>query len=326
MATLNSLITQLEKVRKSRVVFYCTGDRQGQETQIGGDVLPFLAQHLNRIGKTERLDLLIYSRGGDTLTGFALANSLREFTEEVNVLVPFRAHSCATLIALSANNIVLGPLAQLSPIDPTIMTARSPSNEQQDAAQLQQVNVEDVASYFALAREEAGLKADAHMATVFEYLAQQVNPVLLGKVYRARTQIGMLANKLLALHSSDTEANEHIVSQLTRDLLSHDYIISRREAKAIGMSVVDAGQPEEGLMWKLYEGAASELHLGDPWNLPAELSKSNLTPPMVLDSTRAMLQSRDLKHVFITKWQIHPVDDQGQVRVDELAGSWHKAS
>ena len=64
------------------------------------------------------LDLLIYSRGGNTLTGFTLANALREFAGEVNVLVLFRAHSCATLIALSAEKIVAGPFAQLSPIDP----------------------------------------------------------------------------------------------------------------------------------------------------------------------------------------------------------------
>ena len=325
MESVNNPIAQLEEVRESRVVFYCTGDRQGQGAQIAGDVLPILAAHLNRIRSTERLDLLIYSRGGDTLTGFALANSLREFAKEVNVLVPFRAHSCATLIALSADNIVAGPLAQLSPIDPTITTPRRPSNEQPDSAQLEQMNVEDVAGYFALAREEAGLKADAHMATVFEHLAQQVNPVILGKVYRARTQIGMLATKLLALHSDNTEANERIVSQLTRELLSHDYMISRREARNIGMSIVDAKPSEEELMWKMYASAADELQLGEPWNLQDEVSKRNAPPPMVLDNTTAILQSRDLKHVFRTRRQITPIDDQGQVRVDELTGSWQEA-
>ena len=326
MANLDNLIGQLEQARDSRVVFYCTGDRKSQESQIGHDVLPVIARHLKRIGKTERLDLLIYSRGGDTLTGFALANSLREFGNEVNVLVPFRAHSCATLIALSADHIVAGPFAQLSPIDPSITTPHGPSMNQEGVVQFLPVSVEDVASYIELARQEAGLKADEHMATVFEYLARSVNPLALGAVYRARTQIGMLANKLLALHSDDTEANERIVRQLTRELLSHDYIISRREAKTMGMSVVDAGETEAELMWKLYEGAASELNLGDPWNLQDEVLRYNSSQPVVLDCTRAILQSSGYKHVFASKLQVTPIDGQNfQVAVLN-EGSWQELS
>ena len=67
MANRKDLIQELEKGRKSRLICYFTGDRGNQETQIGDDVLPFVAQHLGAIGKTQKLDLLIYSRGGNTL-------------------------------------------------------------------------------------------------------------------------------------------------------------------------------------------------------------------------------------------------------------------
>jgi hypothetical protein len=66
------LIDSLEKTRNSRVICYFTSDRPNQETQIGDDVLPFFAQQLGKIGKIKMLDLLIYSRGGNTLAGFAL--------------------------------------------------------------------------------------------------------------------------------------------------------------------------------------------------------------------------------------------------------------
>ncbi len=309
----------------SRVICYCTGDRKGQEVQIGGDALPILAQHLTRIGRVERLDLLIYSRGGDTLSGFAMANSLREFAGEVNVLVPFRAHSCATLMALSANNIVAGPFAQLSPIDPSITTPHGPKIEQDGIAKFIPVSVEDVANYFELARKEAGLKDEVHLASIVGHLAQRISPLALGAVYRAREQIGMLANKLLALHTSDAVANERIVRQLTRELLSHDYIISRREAKEIGMPVVDANDAEAELMWKIYEDVATEMRLGSPWNWEVEAQEAQPRPAM-----RAILQSSGFKHEFTSIYQIRRVTGKGSKGRAELQitpvdeGSWRE--
>lgn len=115
------LIDKLEKRRDSRLIIYATGDREGKEVEasIEADVLPVMDQHLNHIGCVPKLDLLIYSRGGDVLTGSTIANSLRKMADEVNVLVPFRAHGCATSLALSTNQIVAGPRAEFGPISRT---------------------------------------------------------------------------------------------------------------------------------------------------------------------------------------------------------------
>lgn len=179
MPTDQELLAELEQLRQSKVICYITGDREGQAVQIGADALPILAQHLSRVGKTPKLDLLIYSRGGDTLTGFALANALREFGEVISLLVPFRAHSCATLIALGTNNIVAGPFAQLSPIDPSITSPHGPTLEQGGTTQFVPVSVEDVAHYFALARKEAGLDNEHSMAEVLAHSTDRVNPLAL---------------------------------------------------------------------------------------------------------------------------------------------------
>ncbi len=320
--TRSDLIQALEEQRNSRVVCYCTGDRQGQEVQIGEDAPPILAQHLIRIGKVDRLDLLIYSRGGNPLSGFSMANFLREFASEANVLIPFRAHSCATLMALSANHIVAGPFAQLSPIDPSITTAHGPRIEQAGNTQFIPVSVEDVANYFELARKEAGLKNDAHLAEVLGHLSKGVSPLALGAVYRAREQIGMLADKLLALHSEDADGNSRIVKTLTRELLSHDYIISRREAKEMGMSVVDASHEVASLMWTIYSDVAAEMCLNSPWNWELESQK---TQPR--SAKRAIFQSKDLKHVFASTFQITRNETVGKVDfqvtpTDE--GSWRE--
>lgn len=127
MPSRKELIQQLERARSSRLICYFTGDRRNQEAQIGDDVLPCVSEHLSQIGRTPRLDLLLFTRGGNTLTSFALVNALREFADKLQVLVPFRAHSGGTLISLGANKIVAGPFAQLSPIDPSITTPHGPT-------------------------------------------------------------------------------------------------------------------------------------------------------------------------------------------------------
>lgn len=293
------LIKEIEQTRGSRLICYFTGDRRNQEAQIGDDVLPFLSQHLSKIGKVPRLDLLIYSRGGNTLTGFALVNALREFADAVHLLVPFRAHSCATLVALGADQIVAGPFAQLSPIDPSITTPHGPSIQQGGEVKFLPVSVEDVANYFELARKEAGLKEEQHLAAIVGHLSTRVSPLALGAVYRAREQIGMLATKLLSLHLNDEQRITRIVRQLTRELLSHDYLIGRREARAIGLPVVDASDKEADLMWRLYEDVAQELLLNEPWNWEKE---AQATQPR--QCPRAALETSELKHVFRSTYQI----------------------
>jgi hypothetical protein len=289
-----AVIADLETERESRVVCYATSDRKGQETQIGNDALPILYEHLASVGKVDRLDLLIYSRGGDTLTGFTLANSLREFGAKVAVLVPFRANSCATLIALGADEIVMGPFGELSPIDPSITTPHGPSIDQGGQPVFIPVSVEDVANYFALARNEAGLNEPEHLAQVFGYLSQRISPLALGAVYRAREQIGMLAEKLLGLHMSSPADRDRITKVLTRELLSHDYTLGRREARSTGLPVVDAPPKQADLMWEIYEWLAAEMRLGEPF----------LPQPGTVASTRALLVSRTRKSGFVSSYSI----------------------
>lgn len=331
MPDRKDLIRQLETARNSKVILYVTGDRKNQETQIGEDVLPIFAEHLGTIGKTERLELLIYSRGGNTLTGFALANALREFGTEVNILIPFRAHSCATLISLAANNIVAGPFAQLGPIDPSISTPHGPTI-QDGGGQVQflPLSVEDVANYFALAKKEAGIQKEELMAGVLSHLTDRISPLALGAVYRAREQIGMLATKLLELHMTDKTKIDGIVSKLTRELLSHDYVVNRKEAKSIGLPIAYANNNEADLMWKVYEEIAKELTLGEPWNWEKEASSAQ---PRVC--SRGVIESLTLKHVFSSTYRIRrqtttagspsgkPKTDALQITAED-EGSWKK--
>src|SRR5438046_10624105 len=100
--TRSALIRNIEEERNSRVIVYVTGDRKGLETRIATDLFPFALELLARSGKRERLDLFIYSAGGLTMAGYALGNLLREYAKPRGLRLPFKAHTCATRLALGA--------------------------------------------------------------------------------------------------------------------------------------------------------------------------------------------------------------------------------
>ncbi len=104
------LIKQIEKDRNSAVICYITGDREKFSTKIGDDVIPILFRHLELIGNRENIDLLLYTRGGDMVVPIRIVKIIRNFCRKFSILIPYRAHSAGTLIALGANEVVMTKL------------------------------------------------------------------------------------------------------------------------------------------------------------------------------------------------------------------------
>jgi ClpP class serine protease len=114
------LIRQIQENRKSKLITYITGDRQPVGAMIAEDAVRPLYDQLLAVGKIERIDLFLYSRGGDVSVPWRIVSMFREFCREFSVISPYKAHSAATLISLGADEIVMGKKSELSPIDPTL--------------------------------------------------------------------------------------------------------------------------------------------------------------------------------------------------------------
>jgi len=268
------LISQLEEKLKSALICYITGDRENLNTRIAPDIIRVFYRHLESIGRREKIGLFLYTRGGDVLTPWRLVNLIREYCTHFSVLVPFRAYSAGTLICLGADEIVMGKMGELSPIDPSVANAFNPQDPHHKTARIP-VSVEDVTSYLALAREIAGIKQEEQLVKVFQRLSRKVHPLSLGNVHRNYLLIRSLGKKLLELHSGGTppEHIEQVIKNLTENLYAHNYIISRREAKNnIKLKIAEPPPDVEKLLWALYENYESDLQLTDPFN-PALLLK-----------------------------------------------------
>jgi len=307
------LIQELEKKSDSRVLSYITGDKRGMETKISADIFPFVYEHLVEFGHVKRINLLLYSMGGDSVTGWGLVNLIREFCDEFIVTVPFKALSCATLIALGADQVLMGKSGQLSPIDPSVSSPYNPpapGPQQPGIVTLLPVSVEDMMGYLDLAKNEVGVKSDESMSRIMEILASKVHPMSLGAVYRAREGIRTFATRLLGYHMKDANAVTRIVEKLTKELPSHQYLIGRREARDIGLPIVEPSPELERLLWDLQKEYATWLELTTPYNPEAILGDTQST---VKTLVRAVIESRKTDgsgmrtHAFKTKQELKRV-------------------
>ena len=116
----------IEENRGSKLLVYFTGDRQGMETQIAQDALEYLAEQLDKIGKVEKISLMLYTRGGDTMTAYSLVNLIRQFCKEFEIIIPSKARSSGTIISLGADRIMMTKQATLGPIDPSLNSPLNP--------------------------------------------------------------------------------------------------------------------------------------------------------------------------------------------------------
>ncbi len=114
------LIEEIEKIRGSKVLCYLTTLRPKVPGQIAEDSVRVVFDQLLLLPKKpiEKLDLFLCSNGGSGTVPWRLVSLFREYSENFNVLIPYRAYSAASLLALGADSIVMHPFGELGPIVP----------------------------------------------------------------------------------------------------------------------------------------------------------------------------------------------------------------
>jgi len=167
-----NIIQEIEKKRLSKVIAYVTSDRPNLSVQIAGDVVSLIHEHILSLKEEEqsKLDFFIYSRGGQSDVPWTIVSMFKEYSPKgsFSVLIPYRAHSAATVIALGADEIVMTKKAELGPIDITIVSGPYNPTEE-DSNQRLPISVEDVTGYFSLL-EKIGCERPDEKMKGFELL------------------------------------------------------------------------------------------------------------------------------------------------------------
>lgn len=291
----HGLIRKIETARKSRVLTYVCSDRPGLLAQIGDDAIRPMYDVVRALGKVDRLDLFLHSRGGAVEVPWRIVSMLREHCRLLGALVPFRAHSAATMIALGCDEIVMGPKAELGPIDAAVKkrTANSDGTTTEE-----DILVEDVMSYVSFLKAQVGLASDDVLAEQMRVLSEWLSPPLLGKVYRTHTHIRLVATRMLTgrAEPGDEEQVGRIVDALAERRYSHDDTITRRDAKVLGLPVRAPDPGVDAAMWGLLEEYERLLSLRRP--VDADEILGTARDEADVPATSAIIEAREMVWVY----------------------------
>lgn len=264
-----ALISQIEQLRGSKVITYVLGDRRNVAATINEDAVRSMYDHVRLIAHVEKLDLFLYSTGGSVEVPWKIVCMLREYCDELSVLIPYRAYSAATLLAMGCDNILLGKKGELGPIDPALTVGGGPPA----GLAPNEVRVEDIMSYVDFLKTKAGLTEQGALGENIRLLGEKLTPATLGSIYRTHSHIRMLAGKLL--HSRrqaiPEEKSTAIVQTMAEKIYSHGHAIGRREAEEIGLPIQAVSPELDDAMWGLLEQYEQVLTLRKPFDPEAEL-------------------------------------------------------
>jgi ClpP class serine protease len=166
------------------------------------------------------IDLILHTPGGLVLAAMQIARAVEAHPAKVTVYVPVYAMSGGTLIALAADEIVLGEFSVLGPIDPQILWLPAAS--------------------IVKARDSKPV-ADVMDLTL----------VLADVSEKALAQVKRGAVELLTPRMEQAAA-EALADKLAGGHWTHDYALTATEAAALGLPV-KVGMPAEVLeLMKLY--------------------------------------------------------------------------
>ena len=219
-------IRAIERSRRSRVITMI--HRQEKRSLFGVSV----ARHIDledaqtiigAIKETPKdlpIDLIIHTPGGLVLAAMQIARAVEAHPAKVTVFVPVYAMSGGTLIALAADEIVLGEFSVLGPIDPQIVGLPAAS--------------------IVRARDSKPIEHVFDLTLVLADVSE-----------KALAQVKRGAVELLTSHL-DKAAAEALADKLAGGHWTHDYALTATEASALGLPISVAMPLEVIELMKLY--------------------------------------------------------------------------
>lgn len=239
---LSGAIKELESTLEGQVLVVA-----GSVTE---DVLPIIYEFIlhSKDHSREQINVVLCTRGGVVVAARQYILLLREFFDSIRVLVPFKASSAGTIICLGADEVVMGPLGQLGPIDGHISF--------QGSSMRRSASTEDVKAFQQLAQKWFGVNRQEDNLQVLALISQSISPISLGEVFRADQLLRCIALEMISFHKVDqSEENvNRIVEHLIAGMQSHDQVITRKDARSLGLNVRNASFIEETHIWDIDRG------------------------------------------------------------------------
>jgi hypothetical protein len=236
------IVTAIEKKLGATFISYWDGPN-GSVCQ--DDVLTFYAL-LRHLGPQRNLALFIKSDGGTGMASLRIVHLLRQYCQRITVLAPLNCVSAATMIALGADEIQMGPLAYLSAVDTSLTHDLSPIDNNNSRVS---VSLDELTRIINLWRKES--KGDG--ANPYHAIFSHIHPLVIGAVDRSSSLSIRLCKEILSFHLRDKKKAERISKILNSDYPWHSYPITITEAQRIGLNAAPLDQGVNDILLELNE-------------------------------------------------------------------------
>jgi len=154
-------------------------------------------------------------------------------------------------------------------------------------------------------------------------LTDSIHPLVLGDVFRSKSQIQMLGTKLLESSGANADRIPPLVSFLCSESGSHDYSIHRREARSLGLPIEKPDDDFYTEIKRLYDDFATELVLTQNWNPIATLGS---LPTLAYSNKRSLLESATGgSYYFVTEGSVQRLAIPGtgqQIQDNRVFEGW----
>lgn len=238
-------LSRLHEKTGRAVITYYSGFQEHPEAPprilsvSSADVAGFMEACSNT--EERELDLFLHSPGGDPDTAEQILGYLRTQFDHIRAIVPVYAMSAATMMALSADEILMGAHSQLGPIDPQL-TISMPEGPRSASAQA-------IKDQFALAIEQC---RDAQNVPAWMPILRSYSPGLLATCDHAAERARKIVATALEAHmlkdKEDAATKASDAAQWFRnaaEFLSHGRPVRRDEAREHDITVVDLEDDDE---------------------------------------------------------------------------------
>jgi hypothetical protein len=208
-------------------------------TSPGGSVCDndVMALHevLEATGAQRHITLFVKSDGGSAMASLRMIHLLRKYTRRLTVLAPLNCASAATMLALGADEIVMGPLSYLTAVDTSLEHDLSPVDH---TNHLVAVSNDEVDRVIRLWKETVNVRRSDNV-NPYQELYKYLHPLVIGALDRASSLSLMLCREILAYHMKDARKADRISRRLNSSYPAHQYPITSREARKLGLKIKD---------------------------------------------------------------------------------------
>lgn len=246
----------------------------------------------------DKCTVFLTTYGGDPHAAFRIARCLRHHYKEVRLAVPSYCKSAGTLIAIGANNLAIGDLGELGPLDlqvtkPSDVMERGSGLDYMQGLQVALMHAHQAFGLFMEVRrgglrlptKQAGELATNMAIGMVAPLYAQIDPNRIGEMQRA-IQIAKEYGERLDEYSKNLKPGA--LESMVADYPSHSFVIDRKEAKTLFNRVDPMTAAESDLastLWHLLSEQNDLLHVCEEV-LPVDSGVNNVpaTPEQPTDA------------------------------------------